>query len=402
MSSLGKGLAEIDGMLAGCEYLDLYDQYSSRRYAPSPTSEYPDGLTSIPAYQRQETPDLGSFYRSRCSSKSTNGFASILNNSLSAKGAPLSYGSDTPRPSASQWEALQTLRDGVDIMFGHFENLAANDTVHSPIIDRLRETYGDSKGMRQSGLLTYKDILQGMAPENLRLEEIFAFSCLSYSLAKFLFVKGKLNETAVLGGLPSWRDAVAEEEKSAFDFIARSLWPEAGKILDSAVASDLPQKLIPDMELDSVIRDPQFIPCHVSLQFPADIPSADDFIPSISLTQSMMECDPSAWLIPIPDLALQDQALDLMLESNNTFGFEKLSAAGGVDSYSPNNEFSESQCPSLVDSPPNTQSPPPVDFTIDTQTPPPLSQRLQSTDMFRVVSVWFSRKPYSQSKTVKY
>ncbi|KAJ2902799.1 hypothetical protein MKZ38_000080 [Zalerion maritima] len=382
MSSLGKGLAEIDGILAGCEYLDLVDQYSTRR-SNSQISGYD---ASIPAYQRQETPDLGSFYSSRCSSKTAS--HTTLHDGSPRLGS-VTPGKEHSKPSASQWEALQTLRDGVDFIFAQFDNLAA-DNSHVDIIKRLREFYGDAKGMRQSGLLTYKDILQGMSPEELRLEEIFSFSCLSYSLAKFLCVKGKLSETSVLRGLPVWREAVADGEKSTFDFLARSLWPEAGTVLDVVQAEEtsLVQDAMPGF--CTLSQEAQFMSSQGPLGYPNGLSVTDELFPAagLGLTQNALACDPS-WLMPITPIS--DQALDLMMDSNSAFAFEDLQAGGPAGGgYDSPLSYTDSICPSLAESPSSSQSPPPVDFMMDTQTPPPLVQRIKNTDMFRVFSIWFS------------
>ena len=387
MSSLGKGLAEIDGILAGCEYLD---QYSSRLHAP-PASDLTGVGSSIPAYQRQETPDLSSFYRSRCLCRSLGGL-DVAQDDPSCRHSSLSPGKDVSGPSDSQWEALKILRDGVDLLYAHFEKLDEGEGAHANVIGRLRQSYGDARGMRQSGLLTYKDILQGIAPEELRLEEIFAFSCLSYSLAKFLHVKGRLSESAVLRGLPAWRDAVAEDERSAFDFLARSLWPEAASILDAVYSSCVPLDLVPDIP-NSDLSSSEFYFESASESVPFNgMPDLDDMFPSgLTFSPPVMACDPVAWFVPGSTLA--DQALDLTLESNEIFAFEQLGASGPASGCSPSLGFEDSSiCPSLVDSLSSSRSPPPVDFTMDTQTPPPLAERLKSTDMFKVFSLWFSRK----------
>lgn len=216
-TDLRQAFSEIDGLLAGFTYLDKMDpsQQVADSSFPSPlamdeplaatepepilgTDQYPMDITDI---DLSEGEDHGTV--PPCSASS----------------------SDAHRqPMAAQWDAIRDLRKETEFHHQRFQRmeLLSND----PILAQLREAYKDSKSVRITGILIFKDVLDGFKPT--KLKDIFAFASLSYAVSKLLFKSRRIDEMEIFAGIKAWRDSISDTgEREAFNKLARHLWPEA-------------------------------------------------------------------------------------------------------------------------------------------------------------------------------
>ncbi|KAN0089565.1 hypothetical protein V8E51_019825 [Hyaloscypha variabilis] len=90
---------------------------------------------------------------------------------------------------------------------------------------RLRRMYGSAKGMLSTGITTFGDVLDGQEPQSLM--EIFAFTCLSYTMSKLLQKHGRMEGSQVLADIDQWRLAIKKEKhRLVYDQAVKILWPE--------------------------------------------------------------------------------------------------------------------------------------------------------------------------------
>ncbi|KAN0098349.1 hypothetical protein V8E51_014012 [Hyaloscypha variabilis] len=193
MAELTEALAEVDGLLAGINYLEKVE---------------PDSEETHPFSAGSET--------------STNYFPS--------KPATASWfghlASDLPQLGASSSEDL--LRSASMLHYNQFAKVTADST--NADIRKLRKSYVTAKKLLEMGILTFRQVLHRQNPTT--LVDIFAFASLSYVISKTLHAKGHIGESDILSGILDWREAITDErEKSAFDEIAEKLWPEAMDIM---------------------------------------------------------------------------------------------------------------------------------------------------------------------------
>ncbi|RDL35397.1 Uncharacterized protein BP5553_07328 [Venustampulla echinocandica] len=131
-------------------------------------------------------------------------------------------------PRKSQWATLRSLRKASMYHYNQFAKATADSTL--PETRRLRKSYVTAKNMLEMGILTFRDVLHGQTPTTLM--DIFAFASLSYVISKTLHANGHIEESDILSGILDWRAAIIDEsERSAFDEIAKQLWPEAKEIM---------------------------------------------------------------------------------------------------------------------------------------------------------------------------
>jgi hypothetical protein len=211
---LKNAFSEIDGLMAGFTYLD--EMGASQHVTDSPSS--PVAIDDPPLTEAKPT-------------LSTDQYPMDIDIDLSEEedqGAVPPYSassSDSQRqPMAAQWDAIRDLRKETEYHHQRFQRMAtlAND----PILSQLRESYKDSKSIRTTGILIFRDVLDGFQPSKLR--DIFAFASLSYAVSQLLFKSGRIDKMEILGGLKAWRDSIADaSEREAFNKLAHNLWPEA-------------------------------------------------------------------------------------------------------------------------------------------------------------------------------
>lgn len=125
------------------------------------------------------------------------------------------------QPADARWAAIRSLRSEMDYHHRLFQTMDAfND---DPIITQLRQYFRTSNELRSIGIGVFKDVLHGYQPD--KLEEIFAFASLSYSISQLLYRQKKIEEIDILRGVRLWRDTIRKpEEREAFNKIAQHLW----------------------------------------------------------------------------------------------------------------------------------------------------------------------------------
>ncbi|KAL5607124.1 hypothetical protein FOBRF1_007621 [Fusarium oxysporum] len=193
---LGRALAEVDGLFAGFTHLDETE---------------PESRTSR-STSRQD--DLALELNSLCNTSPAN----------SAPDSQPDFTSPSIQARENAWASIRTVREGMQILWEHFVDVSHD--VNLPAINNIRAEYHDSKGLRQAGVFAFRNTLTGPAPND--LVKIFAFCSLSYVVSRLLYSRGRLAEGDILAGIRLWLNALEdEEERKAFDVLARRLWPEA-------------------------------------------------------------------------------------------------------------------------------------------------------------------------------
>jgi hypothetical protein len=104
-------------------------------------------------------------------------------------------------PRATQWASLRELRLPSRLQYMKFLGLTAK--YESRGIKKLRRMYGSAIGMLDTGIMTFRDVLDGQEPN--ALKEVFAFTCLSYVMSKILQKHGRMEGSHVLADTGRWR-----------------------------------------------------------------------------------------------------------------------------------------------------------------------------------------------------
>ena len=139
-------------------------------------------------------------------------------------------------PQKSQWETLQELRLSSRAHYMKFLRLTAN--YDSRGIKMLRRMYGSSKGMLDTGITTFGDVLDGNEPQTLK--EIFAFTCLSYIMSKLLQKHGRMEGSHVLADTDRWRLAIKKEkDRLIYDQAVKIVWPEVDFLKEHSKEKDV-------------------------------------------------------------------------------------------------------------------------------------------------------------------
>lgn len=119
----------------------------------------------------------------------------------------------------------QAFRDEVDRQYLQILHLSELDTPFKQILKKIIDTCKTFDDFRDTGTLTMTHILfRLLVPQ---LEDVLAFSAVSYALGMLLLKLGKISHEKILEGLGTWRDIMRPADRSAFEFIALKLWPEA-------------------------------------------------------------------------------------------------------------------------------------------------------------------------------
>ena len=102
----------------------------------------------------------------------------------------------------------------------------------------LRRVYGSSKGMLDTGLTTFRDVLDGQEPQSLK--EVFAFTCLSYIMSNLLQKHGRMEGSPVLADTDRWRLAIKnEKDRLVYDEVVKILWPEIDFLKEHSKEKDI-------------------------------------------------------------------------------------------------------------------------------------------------------------------
>ncbi|KAH8670139.1 hypothetical protein BGZ60DRAFT_430610 [Tricladium varicosporioides] len=230
MNELTEALAEVDGLLAGINYLETLEPESDDGHSPFSRSDNVDGSLS-PTITKDswfgpltvDLPQLDASESEEQSKVEIRHLRNLLNEKLVSS-------SDNSRqiPGKSQWATLRSLRKASMYHYNQFTKVTADST--SADIRKLKKSYLTAKNMLEMGILTFRNVLRGRTPTT--LADIFAFASLSYVISKTLHSNGHIDKSDILSGILDWRAAIVDEkERSAFDEIAKRLWPEANEIM---------------------------------------------------------------------------------------------------------------------------------------------------------------------------
>ncbi|KAJ2896616.1 uncharacterized protein MKZ38_005406 [Zalerion maritima] len=96
------------------------------------------------------------------------------------------------------------------------------------VLSRLSEVLEGPEDILNVGIATFRSLVLNNVPRD--LASVFALVALSCTMETlFLQSTGMSGQNAALAGLPQWAEwkesIVLEQEKAAFDYLARSLWP---------------------------------------------------------------------------------------------------------------------------------------------------------------------------------
>ncbi|CAM1504588.1 Fc.00g021790.m01.CDS01 [Cosmosporella sp. VM-42] len=129
-----------------------------------------------------------------------------------------------PITSRIDWQSIREIRNRLNRQWRKFEALSYR--LNLPNINNIRAYYRDATGLRESGLLVFREIITGPTPNSLK--KILAFTIVSYVISSMLHAKGRLLATEILAGIGTWVLLIENlEERSIFIQVVEELWPEA-------------------------------------------------------------------------------------------------------------------------------------------------------------------------------
>lgn len=206
-------------------------QYEDEAKRPSSTTKSTPSSSASPIQLPSRRVGAGASAGSPANTRCANPYSTCisdddLGDNTAQETVPITTNIPSPehQPMASQWAAIRNLSDETEVHHKRFQQLAAE--LGNPIISKLRNAYPDARSIRNTGILLFKDVLDGFRPQ--KLKDIFAFASLSYAISQLLFSRGRIDKSEILGGLRSWRDLISDEqERHAFSTLAQELWPEA-------------------------------------------------------------------------------------------------------------------------------------------------------------------------------
>jgi len=215
---LEKGLEEIDGLIAGFQYLDTVSPNSPRLSSPDTS------LSQEPASQHTVVPVFRMASASECSLEIDDADLQLPSQETDSYAtAPSPPSIPEPQPMPSQWADLKSLRAEIEHTHQRFFELTKNSS--NQVLCSLRKTFPTAKSVRKMGVIVYKDILNGFQP--CQLQHVFAFTSLSYGMSRQLAKRGRLEKHEILSGLDVWSACISDPlQKEAFDSLSGSLWPE--------------------------------------------------------------------------------------------------------------------------------------------------------------------------------
>jgi len=186
-------------------------------------------------------------------------------------------------PQATQWASLRELCWSSRLQYIKFLCLTAK--YESRGIKKLRKLYGSARGMLDTGIMTFRDVLDGQEPKSLK--EVFAFTCLSYVMSKILQKHGRIAGSHVLADTGRWRWAMKKEkDRLTYDEVVKIIWPEIeflathSKATDDSSASTLPElrrdcMVATNLSFDSDSIGPVYVPLSMMAYGMAALPERD-------------------------------------------------------------------------------------------------------------------------------
>lgn len=250
-SHLKQALAEIDGLFAGLNYIEKTDTWKHDSGAAG-------DRTKDQAFRTHCDLELDAqiFSQAEHQLQPRNweavGSNSVMPNFQTQQQQQQQQANKHAPPSRYDWSSIRNVKEGSEHIWQRFDALA--ETLNQPAINQIRNKYNDAKGLRETGVFTFRDVVSGTAPNDLR--QVFAFATLSYVISCLLYRENRIPKRDILSGIQVWRDAIQDdEEREAFVELARHLWPEAHERFHF-IDLDLPQQgLQTDLSLDGQCWD---------------------------------------------------------------------------------------------------------------------------------------------------
>jgi hypothetical protein len=175
-----RGLAEIDGIVAGLKYLDKMEKHAALSAGSRAFDDQTEMLRGLPA--------------------------------------------ETTREVAKLLGRLRLLKRGVGAEFQRFNDMTSGSV--SPAIRHLRTQFSSSKALTYGGIFVYRDVFDGLLPET--LADIFALFCLFHTISPISMHRKRMEEAQVLSGVQRWRDCIQDvDERGAFDCLALRMRPSS-------------------------------------------------------------------------------------------------------------------------------------------------------------------------------
>ena len=242
-----RALAEVDGLFAGFRFLekietkqDLNSTFShadtasaashpdeplGRSHVSSPEALHNSSIDHEGAHDASSPQPLH-----KSSSASTP--SGLADTSLPA--------SLIEEPGRSHWALLKTVKEASDAHHQEFQGVEC-EAGTAPLVLRLKQQFDTPKKLRERAGQVHRDILSRDDAEPTTLGDVFAFSFLSYVVCRQLVQRGRLVEANILCGLRHWLDAIVDlEERAAFAWLARKLWPQQAHYLSPSEPPDAP------------------------------------------------------------------------------------------------------------------------------------------------------------------
>lgn len=231
-SHLVKALAEIDGLFAGLNYMDKTDSWKQK---PDTAGDFNAELDADLLSEGGEEMQLP--HREKAGNNANS------HQSQTSQAFPKQQDRhESTQAPRYDWSSIRDVKEGSEHLWQRFEALA--DNLDQPAINKIRNKYNDAKGLRETGVFTFRDTLSGTTPRDLR--QVFAFASLSFVISCLLCDRGRIAKTDILSGIRVWRDAIQDDdERKAFVELARELWPEASQHFHF-IDLDLPPQGVPE------------------------------------------------------------------------------------------------------------------------------------------------------------
>ncbi|KAJ3529889.1 hypothetical protein NM208_g9558 [Fusarium decemcellulare] len=314
-----RALAEVDGLLAGLNYLEKEEAHSPAepRHQSAPGFDLPPSVDLIGLqFESSGLPQDLSFEP----------FDEIPN--------ATQPDNDNVSGAERAWSGIRSLRQGIRDEYQRFNSLPLVST--SPGVSQLRDSYPDAETLGHMGILAYRDVLHGVLPET--MAEIFAFASLSFVISTLLFRQGRIRNDQILAGLHHWGDCIFDgDDRRAFDALASAMWPQnaAGSMVaaherKTNSGNGLPQpEVLEFLDLDP---GPQPVTENAQLNHGNITEFLQQAAEFASTGLDLLSEPPAMGLPGIDEISAREQeVLDILKLSHEEYNFSQLRHLGGHD-----------------------------------------------------------------------
>lgn len=150
------------------------------------------------------------------------------------------------------WEFIDEIRSGAKDLWRRFQ--ASVQVLNNERLRGLSSSYQDAEGLRNQGLLAFRETMLGQAPTE--LEKVFAMASMSYVISKALCAREALGESDILDGINIWVQRIAiQEDRETFNDLAQRLWQKHQTHLDTA-SVQATEPIFDLMNMNSSYQDP--------------------------------------------------------------------------------------------------------------------------------------------------